>query len=318
MFQFELLYPELQKFDGLPQALQSEFSLPLSTFEIKGTNFSEFQRFPEFEDNNIYHLPTKVISKEGRWVDVDVALERRLFILTLGENKDIASAFLETTSLQNSFSAIHAWLVGRISVAKLKNIDSTAHVLDLSDDIQHIRWQWIKRHRQAVNAGIFTWLLAPFFASAIQDPVLNQLTPYTSHDALFLSRYIEFPFSSTGLPLCAPLLDISTYHSYKRIIRDRKTNEAKELLRKIPPRFELELDKNQHEYKLSDIHHQLIGKGDEITILGLILESTCKMFEVISNGNKIGVGNVELAKKLMREAIPENTGRAIRHSNQET
>ena len=206
-----LLYPELQKFDGLPQAIQSEFSLSLPALEIRGKSFSELIRFMELrEDNIFYHLPTKIISKNTRWVDIDIALERRLFILTMGENEDIAQAFLETTSLQNSYAIIHAWLIKGIDAAQLKNISNAEQFLDLSDDIQYIRWQWATRHRQAINAGIFTRLLAPILACAMQDPILNQLTPFTSHDTLFLSRYIEFPFDHNGLPVCAPLHSDST------------------------------------------------------------------------------------------------------------
>ena len=254
MQNLSLLYPELQEIDGLPQAIQREFSHSLLTFEIKGKSFSELMRFMELrEDGVFYHLPTKIISKNGRWVDIDIALERRLFILTMGENGDIAQAFLETISLQDSYSIIHDWLIDIIDVAQLKEIDSAEQFLDLRDDIQYVRWQWAAKYRQAVNAGIFTRLLAPILACAMQDPMLNRLTPFTSHDTLYLSRYIEFPFDHIGLPVCSPL------HS------------------------------NSAEY-------------------------TQEKFEVFSNGSKIGIGNAEIATKLMREALPKNIVRAIRHT----
>jgi hypothetical protein len=318
MYDIELLYPDLQKTDGLPHALQSALALSDSTLKIQGKNFSELRKVMEFrEDDVFYHLPTKVISTRSRWVDVDVALERRLFILMMGEKEDIEQAFLETDSLPNALAVVQAWLIDHVSVSQLKNIDPTANLLDLGDEVQYIRSQWARRYRQAVNSGIFTRLLAPVFARAMQDPILSQLTPYTSHDTLYLSRYIEFPFSNAGLPLCAPLLNISLDNYCRRIIRNKLVEQAQEFLQAMPPEFELILNPTPNEYELRDIRDQIIGRGNVLTILGLIWEYTHEKFEVFSNKTRVGVGDAELAIKLMREAIPENTGRAVRHSGEE-
>jgi hypothetical protein len=311
MPELTLLYPELQKFGGLPKALQSELFTVAPNLRVEGLDFSELKKFEE--NHGILHMPSKVLSDYSRWVDVDIAVEQKLFVLNVGEEQTGPLAFLEVDTLPKAVTLIHAWLIDNGSISDLRKTDSTGVILDLEDDAQYIKWQWKMRHRTALNgSGVFTRLLAPLITQAMEDPILGQLTPFTSHDHLRLSRCTNFPYSG-DCPFASPILFIGDFNAYNGAIIKQDVGYAERLLQRVLPDYGVVIEKKSDLYEVFDTNQQIVGTGDVFTALKVIIEKTYGMYFVFdADGNEIGIGNSERAKNLLLKALPTNCERAIR------
>jgi len=112
MIDLALLYPELVKFDGLPFALQSKLSGSVSDLNIQsGMSFSKWNEMrEEFEQQGLYHSPCTVATQAGKWANVDIAIEQKLYVLTLGDKDDKSKIFIEVDSLDNAITFLSGWL----------------------------------------------------------------------------------------------------------------------------------------------------------------------------------------------------------------
>jgi hypothetical protein len=311
MNELTLLYPELQKFGGLPKALQSELFKADPNLWVEGLDFSELKKFKE--NHGVLHMPSKISSEYGRWVDVDIAVEQKLFVLNVGEEATGLLAFLEVDTLPRVVTLIRAWLIDNGTISDLRKVDSSTVILDLEDDVQYIKWQWKMRHRTALNgSSVFTRLLASLITQAMEDPILSQLTPFTSHDRLCLSRCTNFPYSG-DCPFASPILFIGDFNAYNSALIRQDVEYAERLLQRVLPDYGMVIEKKSDLYEVFDTNGQIVGNGDGFTALKLIIEKTYGIYLVFdAEGNEIGSGNSERAKNLLLKALPANCKRAIR------
>lgn len=312
------LYPELQKFDGLPQALQSGLSNIFPDLQYRhGISFSKLKQFSEhFDRVRIYHSSTELVSKSDIWADVDIAVEQKLYILTLGVKKEQPQIYVETSALEQVVPLLSAWFSNTAIGTELSMRDSCVTFLNLEDDAQYIHWQWVRRHRQAVNCGIFTHQLAPLFYEAMHDPVLSQITPYTSHSCLYMSRYTEFPFDSSDLPIACPLLSIGIEHHYRSILQEQNFERAEKELSSLPSEIGMAIRKNQQEYEFTDPHGEIVFRDEPISLLEKILEYTKESYDILNpqEGNGITAKDAKQAVELLRNALPPDWHKSIRGS----
>lgn len=309
------LYPELEKYDGLPFALQSELSKVIPDLKIQsGISFSKLKKFAEeFERHGIYHSSSVVIVENGKSANVDVAIEQKLYILTLSSRDDKPGAFLEMDTFDQVVSFLSVWLGTDKSIAQLENIDHYKTFLNLEDDAQYIRWQWASRHRQAVNFPSITGLLAPLFYQAMNDPVLSQVTPYTSLTTLFLSRCTEFPFLSRDYPLASPAYSIG--HYYKYVVQKQNLEEAKKLILQLPSDVGTVVKIKRQEYEFTNVEGKNVFRGNPINLLQFIIEFTNERYDVVDRmGNGLVTENAKQAVEFLRNALPSNWHRSIRGS----
>jgi hypothetical protein len=307
---FVSLYPNLQKFDGLPEALRHEFSTIAPNLQIEGHNFEELNEIFK-ELGMVIHLPC-LVKADDRWARVDIAVEKRLFILEIGEATETL-AFIELDTLARVVKLIYVWMIEKVSIPNLSAIDPVAIIINLADDRQYILWQWKKRERSAYNGASFTGMLAPLITEAMKDPILGQLTPYTSHDYLHFSRCTDYPYSG-DCPDAEPVLSIDVYRTYTR----QDTEYAKRLLQKLPSDYGVTVKNRGDFYEVLDSHQNIIAAGDILTALGTVIEKTYglyRVFDVYSRGGKLlGIGDTQTTINLLKQALPPNCGMAIRGS----
>ena len=182
MIDLKLLYPELIDFDGLPFALQSKLTGSIPDLQIQsGISFSKWKEMKDaFEQHGMYPSSSRLTIHSGKWANVDIAIEQKLYILTLGDKTEEARAFIEVDTLDKVITFLSRWFSGNDEISILENLEHFKTLLNLDDDLQYIRWQWASRHRNAVNFPPLTGLLAPLFEQALNDCVLSRVTPYTS------------------------------------------------------------------------------------------------------------------------------------------
>ena len=311
------IYPELEQFDGLPRALKSGLSKSFPDLQYwSGISFSKLKEFEEhFDRNGIYHSAINLVSNSGWWANVDIAVEQKLYILTLGSKEDDPHIFLEISSLEQVIDLLSSWCGIALNVTQLDSTDTYITYLNLEDDAQYICWQWACRHRQAVNCGLFTRQLAPLFYEAMHDPALSQITPYTSHSSLFLSRYTEFPFDSSELPIADPLLSLGVDHYYKSILQEQNSEKAETALSEVPSEIGKVIGKNHLGYEFTDPLGEIIFSGEPVSLLKFILDYTKESYVVMDRrGNGLVTKDAKQAVEFLRNALPSGWHRSIRGS----
>ena len=311
--EFIALYPDLQKFGGLPNTLSAELGDTASKLEINGYNFEELKPISEKDYGIPIHSSAKIFSSNHRWGYVDISTEQRLFLLNLGEKEtDQAAIFLEVDAFSSVIDLIKAWLIDNARILDLKNTFVDTAILDLADHEQYIKWQWKMTLLNALNIRIMTGALVPLITQAMEDPILGKLTPYTSHDRLCLSRCTDFPYSY-DCPIAQPILCMGDYARYDKAIKKQDADYAKHLLTEVPTEYGLIFVNRGDEYEILNAHHQVVGVGDVFTALRLVQERTYGVYAIIAPDEKfLGVEQAKGATDLLIKALPENCGMAIR------
>jgi len=317
MIDIKLLYPELVNFDGLPFTLQSKLAKSISDLKIQsGISFSKLDEMKEvFEQQGIYHSPARVATQNGKWANVELAIEQKLYILTLGDGDENTKVFIEVDSLDKAIVFLSGWLSGDKEIHQLEKLEQFRTLLNLDDDLQYIRWQWARSHRNAVSFPSTTGLLAPLFEEAMKDPVLSQITPYTSLTTLHLSRCTEFPFLTEGFPIAFPAYHFSQYHQY--IVHKKNIKEAERLILILQTNSEFEelIKSNNGIYELSDHQGKHLFKGISIEALDFIVNYAYGKYKVMDNqGNNLETNNSKEAVDFLRNAIPMDKYPSIRGS----
>jgi len=311
------LYPELEKFNGLPFALQIKLSNSVPDVKVpSGMSFSDLKKFEEeFERAGVYHSSSSVEAKNGRWADVDIAVEQKLYILTLGSRDEEPGAFLEVDTFEKAIRVLTVWLGSEKNISQLHDIESFTTFLNFEDDVQYIRWQWAISHRNSVNHGIMTRQLAPLFYEAMHDPVLSQITPYTSHEVLFLSRCSNIPFASGDYPIAAPLLSLGFHNYGSNIVRKQNKEKAEKELLEIPTEIGKVNKRLGREYEFVNLQGENVFGGDSLSVLKFILEYMWGRYDVMDRqGNGLVAENAKQAVEFLRNALPSDWHRSIRGS----
>jgi len=318
MIDLESLYPELVGFDGLPFVLQSKLSELVPDSKIQsGISFSKWREMKDvFERQGLYHSPTTVATQIGAWANVDIAIEQKLYILTLGNKNGKASAFIEVDSLDKAITFLSVWLSNEKQISQLNNIEHFTTFLNLEDDIQYIRWQWASCHRNAVNFPALTGLLVPLFYQAMQDSVLSQVTPYTSLATLCLSRCTEYPFLADDYPIASPAYYIGQHYRY--VAQKRDLEEAERLILQLPSEVGNVAKLTSRKYELTNAQGEHIFKGEPIELLEFIIDYTNGRYDVTDRkGNGLTAQNAKEAVEFLRNALPVNGYPSVRGSADE-
>ena len=214
---------------------------------------------------------------------------------------------------KNFRNLLYDVLSGNREVSQLKDLGSCATFLDLDDDSQYIRWQWASRHRNAVNFPLLTGLLAPLFEQAMKDPILSQVTPYTSHTDLYLSRCTEYPFWSDDHPFASPTYYIGHYHRY--VVQKQNLEEAERLLLQLSPEVGAVIKTTGKEYEFRNAKGEFMLKSDPIGLLEFIIDYTYNRYDVADRkGNGLEAQNAKETVEFLRNALSANGYPSIRGS----
>ena len=188
------LYPELRQYGGLASMLQYEIATMSSALQVRGIDFAELEKIAI--GGNDISPPSELISEDGRWVRLSIAVEQKRYELDLGEGESPPLYFVESGLLTVILDLIRAWIIQRKNLAGFDQLAIDVSALDLSNDDQLIRLYWKHYYRGAMNGTLLgTKLLAPLISVLMDDPMIGLLRPYTSHEILHLSRCTSFPFS---------------------------------------------------------------------------------------------------------------------------
>jgi hypothetical protein len=306
MIDLKSLYPELVKYDGLPFALQNRLSGSILGLQIQsGISFSRLDEIKDaLEQHGLFHIPSRVVASNGRQASVDLAVEKKLYILTFGTQDNTINFYLEIDAFESVTNFLSAWLESHSDISKLTEIAEHTLFLDLADDLQYIRWQWISCHRNAVNYPSLTGSLAPLFEEGMKDSVLCQVTPYTSLTTLHLSRCTDFPFLTKEYPVAFPIHVFSYYYRY--VVEKRNQTEAQRLLLLIPPEFGVisESVNNHHSFHR---HDKLLAQGDTLELLEYMINYVYGRYEVADvHGNGLETQNAKEAVVFLRNALPKD------------
>lgn len=314
MVDLTLLYPELIALDGLPVTLQNK--LAISDLEIQsGISFSKWNEMKDvFERQGLYFYPCTIATQRGRHASVDLAIEQKLYILNLGGKGEKFGAFIEVDNLEQVISFLSVWLDSNKPISQLRGVEASTTFLDLEDDAQYIRCQWASRHRHAVNFPAMTGPLASLLYETMHDPVLNQITPYTSLTVLCLSRYTEFPFLSGDYPFAMP--SYTTGYYYRYVIEKRNIEEAERLLLTLlPEKVGTTTKINDKRYELTKADDEVVYRSDPTELLEFIIDYTKDRYDVADrkeNGKE--KLNAKEAVEFLRNALPPDWHRSFRRS----
>lgn len=181
----DALYPDLAQCGSLGKLLYAEFKRVGSPLIATGLD--------ESVGGSIYWASVK---KDRRSSDISVAKNKRLFLAPLWI-KGVQLASLETPLLDVLARTLHAWLIEQYPATRLKvafpdiNISEAAPFYEDSPKAYvEMRWAILCTHVNKMMPSLY-----PVVRLAKDIPVLRQLLPYTSVDALSFSRCTGYPFS---------------------------------------------------------------------------------------------------------------------------
>ena len=315
MIDLKSLYPELVEFDGLPFALQSKLSGSFSNLQVtSGLSFSKWNEMKDvLERQGLYHIPSRILAQSGKGAEVDLAIEQKLYILTLADKSEKAKYFIEVDTLDKAITFLSRWFSDNKENPELESLEHFTTLLNLDDDLQYIKGRWLKLHRNSVNFPSLTGLLVPLFKQALNDPILSQVAPYTSLVTLRLSRCTEFPFLAKDYPIAEPLYYFGHYYRY--IVHKQNLEEAERLISRIPSEYGFLIRFNNGVYEFSSRQGEQLFKGDSVELLKFIVDYTYGRYIVMDgNGNSLETKNAKGAVEFLRNALPLNGYPSIRGS----